>query len=228
MQHKNTTLPATLYVVETGTALLGLDLFKMLRLRIENNTVLSHAVASPAVTSPAAPVADVTEIKVGPVTGEKLGLAKGFIHQVKVREGVQPVQQKLRRLPLSVRQAVSAELERLLDMDVIERIDASPCVSPIVFTLRKNGKVRLCVDYRELNKAIVMDSHPLPHMDDIFSEMRGATIFSTIDLANAYHQVLLAEESRDITAFITHEGLFRFCRVPYRLCSRGSRTIWMM
>lgn len=80
----------------------------------------------------------------------------------------------------------------------------------------------MCVDFREPNKAVVMDSHPLPHMDDIFSEMRGAIVFSTIDLANAYHQVLLAEESRDITAFITHEGLFRFLRVPYGLCSAPS------
>lgn len=65
-------------------------------------------------------------------------------------------------------------------MDEIERIDASPWVSPIVVTLRKNGKVRMCVGYREPIKAVVMDSHPLPHMDDIFTEMRGATVFSTI------------------------------------------------
>lgn len=94
-------------------------------------------------------------------------------------------------------------MERLLAMDVIERIDASPWVSPIMVTLRKNGKPRMCVDLREPNKAVVMDSHPLPHMDDLFSEMRGAIVFSTIDLANAYHQVLLAEESRDMTSFIT-------------------------
>ena len=93
------------------------------------------------------------------MTEEKLGLAKGFIHRVKIKEGVQPVQQKLRRLPVSVRQAASAEIERLLEMDVIERIDASPWVSPIVVTLRKNGKVRMCVDYREPNKAVVMDTH---------------------------------------------------------------------
>lgn len=122
--------------------MLGLDLFKALRLRIENNTVLSHAAASPAVTSLAAPVVEVTEIrandtetKAGTASGEKLGLAKGFIHQVKVREGVQPVQQKLQRLLLSVRQAVSAELERLLDMDVIERIDASEWISSIMLVL---------------------------------------------------------------------------------------------
>uniref|UniRef100_A0A3P9H5V6 Gypsy retrotransposon integrase-like protein 1 n=1 Tax=Oryzias latipes TaxID=8090 RepID=A0A3P9H5V6_ORYLA len=218
VKHANAKVPATLYVVKTGTALLGLDLFRALRLIIDNNAVLPEAASSPTVTSSTAPV---DEIKTG-AAAEKLGLAKGFIHKVKIREDVQPVQQKLRRLPVSVRQAVSCEIERLLEMEVIERVDASPWVSPIVVTLRKNGKVRMCVDYREPNKAIVMDSHPLPHMDDIFSNMYGATVFSTIDLANAYHQVLLAEESRDITAFITHEGLFRFRRVPYGLCSAPS------
>lgn len=140
VQHENTKVFAELYVVKTGTALLGLDLFKTLGLCIENNTVLSNAPTSPAVMSPAGPYSVVTEIKTGPVTTEKLGLAKGFIHQIKIREGVQPVQQKLRRLPLSVRQAVSEELEWLLDMDVIERIDASPWVSPIVVTLKKMEK----------------------------------------------------------------------------------------
>lgn len=148
--------------------MLGLGLFRALRLSIEHN----------AITSPAALV---TEIITQSVTGEKLGLAKGFIHTVKLREGVQLVQQKLRRHPVSVRQAVSAELERLLEMDVIERIDTSLWVSPIMVTLRKNGKLRVCVDYREPNKTIIMDSHPLPHMDDIFTEMHGATVFSTID-----------------------------------------------
>ncbi|XDV20076.1 hypothetical protein PO909_025458 [Leuciscus waleckii] len=218
VQNATITVPATLYVVKTGTALLGMDLFRALRLSIDNNIVLS----------PADPVTEIREIKAGSVTGEKLGLAKGFIHRVKVREDVQPVQQKLRRLPLSVKQAVSAELERLLEMDVIEGIDASPWVSPIVVTRQKNGSVRMCVNLREPNKAVVMDSHPLPHMDDLFSEMCGATVFSTIDLANAYHQVLLAEESRDMTAFITHEGLFRFRRVPYGLCSAPSAFSKMM
>ena len=102
VRHENTTMPATLYIVKkAGTAFLGMDLFRALRLSIVNNTVLPI-------------VAPVTEVKTGPL---KVGLAKGFVHHVKVKEGkeaVQPVQQKLRRLPLSVRQAVSTELERLL------------------------------------------------------------------------------------------------------------------
>ena len=67
----------------------------------------------------------------------------------------------------------------------------------------------MCSDLREPNKAKVTDSYPIPHMKELFSELRGATMFSTIDLANAYYQVPLHEESRDLTAFITHEGLFR-------------------
>lgn len=82
----------------------------------------------------------------------------------------------------SVRDAVSAELERLLHAGVIERIDSSPWVSPIVVVQKKTGGIRMCVD----------------------------------------HQVPLHEDSRDLTAFITHEGLFRFCRVPYGLASAPS------
>lgn len=138
VQYEHNTATATLYVVKTGTALLGLDLFKALRLCIDNNNTV-HADPLPAASPPVAPAVElkqmIREIKAAPATEEKLGLAKGFVHCVKVREGVQPVQQKLRRLPLSVRQAVSPELERLLAMDVIERIDASPWVSPIVVTL---------------------------------------------------------------------------------------------
>ncbi len=62
-----------------------------------------------------------------------------------------------------------------------------------------------------------MDSYPLPHIDELLSKLCGATVFSTIDLESAYFQLPLHEESRDLTAFITHEGLFRFCRVPFGL-----------
>lgn len=84
------------------------------------------------------------------------------------------------------------------------------------------------MDLREPNKAIVIDSHPLPHIEEVFAELRGARMFSTLDLQSAYHQVPLHEESRDLTAFITHEGLFRFCRVPDGLASAPSAFQRMM
>lgn len=95
-------------------------------------------------------------------------------------------------------------------------------------TTKKGGRIRLCTDLREPNKAIVADSHPLPHIEELLSELRGASVFSTIDLASAYHQLPLHEDSRDLTAFITHKGLFRYCRVPYGLASAPSAFQKMM
>nr|XP_055067930.1 uncharacterized protein K02A2.6-like [Misgurnus anguillicaudatus] len=86
----------------------------------------------------------------------------------------------------------------------------------------------MCIDLREPNKAVVVDSHPLPHIEELLAELRGATVFSTIDLASAYHQVPLHPESRDLTAFITHDGLFRYKRVPYGLASAAPAFQKMM
>ncbi|KAL0172252.1 hypothetical protein M9458_032563, partial [Cirrhinus mrigala] len=126
------------------------------------------------------------------------------------------------------RNAVSKELCRLQAEGIIERGDASPWVSPIVVTTKKNGEIRLCVDLREPNRAVIIDSHPLPHMEDLFTELNGATMFSSIDLNNAYLQVMLHEDSRDLTAFITHDRLFRFRRVPYGLASAPAAFQKMM
>lgn len=131
------------------------------------------------------------------------------------------------RLRRSVRQAVTEELKDLQERGIIERIDASPWVSPIVVTQRwGGGKPRMCVDLP--NKSIVCDCYPLLHTDELLINLRGAIMFSAIDLASAYHQMLLHPDSRDITAFITHEGLFRFCRVPFGLASAPSAFQKMM
>ncbi len=95
-------------------------------------------------------------------------------------------------------------------------------VSPIVVIQKKSGAIRMCVDLREANKAVVTDSYSLPHIEEMLFLLRGATVFSTIDLESAYFHLPLHEESRDLTAFITHKGLFRFCRVPFGLASAPS------
>lgn len=107
------------------------------------------------------------------------------------------------------------ELNRLLQAGIIERIDASEWVSPIVVARKRGGGLRLCVDLREPNKSVIMDCHPLPHMEDLFAELAGATHYSQIDLSAAYYQLPLHPESRRLTAFITHDGLFQFTRVPF-------------
>lgn len=233
---ENRSAPLLFYVVEQGTSLIGLDGIKALKLRIEGSQLQcfqTSAVsnAEVAVTGPFEPSTQcppALQQKFCSLFTSELGLAKGFIHRIKTRAGVQPVASKLRRLPLMLRPRVSSELQRLESLDIIERINASEWVSPIVVIEKKDGSIRLCVDLREPNKAIVPDSFPLPHMDELLHALVGATHFSKLDLASAYHQVLLDPESRDLTAFITHEGLYRFKRVCFGLASAPAAFQSMM
>jgi len=153
---------------------------------------------------------------------EGIGYAKQFTHRIKTRQGAVPKQQKLRRLPLTVRDKVKFQLVDLERQGIIERIESSEWVSPIVVATRKSGDIRVCVDLREVNKAIITDSFPLPHFKDLLCRLSNARVFSKIDLKSAYHQIPLAEESRDMTCFITHWGLDRNTRVCFGLASTPS------
>ena len=93
-------------------------------------------------------------------------------------------------------------------------------MSPIVVVPKKStdklkSSVRLCVDMRKANQAIGRVKHPMPTLDDLISELNGSTVFSKLDLSNAYHQLELDENSRYITTFATHVGLYRYKRLPF-------------
>ena len=134
----------------------------------------------------------------------------------------------MRRLPLAIRDKVLEEIKKLERSDVIERIEASEWISALVVVTRSDGRVRLCVDLRAVNQAIVADVFPLPHFEDLLTKLEGAKVFSKLDALSAYHQVELSEDSRDLTAFITPWGLFRFKRVPFGLASAPAAFQRMM
>lgn len=98
-----------------------------------------------------------------------LGLSKGFVHKVVLKSTVKPGQLKVRRPPIEFREKVSAERHKLKDAGTIERTDPSKRVSPIVVAWLKTGEIRLCVDLRQPNQVIVVDSHLLPHLEEVFS-----------------------------------------------------------
>jgi hypothetical protein len=101
-------------------------------------------------------------------------------------------------------------------MGIIERVvRPTSWVSPLVPIMKDNGELRLCVDMRRANKAIQRLNHPLPVLDYLLSRFSGAKFFTTLDIKQAFHQVELAEESRDITTFITNWGLFRYTRLLF-------------
>ncbi|XP_033112370.1 uncharacterized protein LOC117113191 [Anneissia japonica] len=83
----------------------------------------------------------------------------------------------------------------------------TPWVSPIVTPPKKHGGIRICIDMREANKAIKRERYPMPTIEELITELNGATLFSTLDLSAVYHQFELDDESRVIMTFTTHRGL---------------------
>ena len=150
---------------------------------------------------------------------EGLGKMKGKTAKLHVDDSVKPLAQKYRKLPFHIRDQVEAELKNLEELDIIERAEGpTPWVSPIVVAPKKTG-IRICVDMRAANQAIERERHPVPTVEDLIVDMNGATVFSKIDLNQGYHQLELAEESRSITTFATHIGLFRYKRLSFGINS---------
>ncbi|PAA74746.1 hypothetical protein BOX15_Mlig024279g1 [Macrostomum lignano] len=151
--------------------------------------------------------------------GEGLGKIKGFVHKPKVNPAVTPVAQPLRKVPLSLKEPVKKEIHKLLAEGVIEEVHASEWVSNLVVVPKPNGSLRICNDLRNPNKAIVPDKHPLPTFEQLSAEFAGSKIFTKLDLNSSYLQLELAEESRNLTTFITDEGLYRYTRVCFGMNS---------
>ena len=123
---------------------------------------------------------------------EGSGALKNFELTIQIDPSVQPCVQKPRRLPFLMKKQVEAEIQKLLDQDFIEPVNSSPeWVSPLVCVPKKNGDVRLCVDMRKANTAIIRNYYPIPTLDEILYEVNGAKIFSKLDLAQGYHQIVL-------------------------------------
>ena len=152
----------------------------------------------------------------------EFGQISKFAHHPRIDHMVKPVSQKLRHLPLSLREEVSRELHHLEEQDVIEKIDSSSWISNLVVARWKMGEICLCVDLQAVNKAIIPDKYPLPSQEELMTEFCGSTVFTKLDLRKSYLQVPLAGDSRYLTAFVSHDGFFQYKRMPYGLLSAPS------
>ena len=144
------------------------------------------------------------------------GKLKNFECKFYINKDIQPVAQKLRRQPYHIRKAIKNEIERLEAEDVIERVEGpQEWVSNVVVIPKSNGKVRLCLDARMINTAIKRETYPIPTLESIVDQMHGAKIFAKLDLKEAYTQLELHENSRNITCFNTEGGIYRHKRLVY-------------
>ncbi|KAL2076346.1 hypothetical protein ACEWY4_028049 [Coilia grayii] len=149
-----------------------------------------------------------------------LGCTSLITHEIPLLDDA-PVRQPYRRIPPSQYEVVKAHIQQLLDSQVI-RESSSPYSSPIVLVTKKDGSLRLCVDYRQLNTKTRRDAYPLPRIEESLDALSGAKWFSTLDLASGYHQVPVAEKDKYKTAFCTPFGLFEFNRMAFGLCNAPS------
>ena len=145
-----------------------------------------------------------------------LGKLKDCQLKLHVDDSVVPVAQPIRRIPFSRRAKVNEKLEELLKLDVIEKVEGpSTWVNPLVAVEKPNGDVRVCLDMRQANRAILRQRHPIPTVEETIKEMSGGIYFSKLDLNMGYHQIELEPESRDITTFSGPSGLYRYKRLLF-------------
>lgn len=130
---------------------------------------------------------------------------------------------KARPLPFAFREAVEKDLDRLVTEGVLEPVNISKWAAPIVVVPKPGGRIRLCADFSTgLNQALDINQYPLPRPAELFIALNGGTQFSKIDLSDAYLQVALDEESKELLVINTHKGLFRFNRLPFGIASAPS------
>jgi hypothetical protein len=137
-------------------------------------------------------------------------------HLIDIQPGSKPRNSAPYRYAPARRQIIEDKINEMLHDNIIVP-SKSPWASPVVLAAKKDGTTRFCIDYRKLNEITVRDAYPLPRIDDTLDALQHAQFLSTLDLRSGYWQVEMAPESRPLTAFVTHKGLFECTVTPFGL-----------
>ena len=121
-------------------------------------------------------------------------------------------------------QEMHTPVDSLLKFGLIQK-SSSPFGSPVLFVKKKTGELRMCVDYRALNKITIPNRYPIPRIDDLLDKLQGSKVFSSLDLCSAYQQVKLNETDYQKTAFRTPFGLYEYKVLPFGLTNAPSAFI---
>jgi hypothetical protein len=141
---------------------------------------------------------------------------RGFEHTIEMEEGEKPVITTPYHHPRRFKDEIEREIKELLAMGHI-RPSSSPFASSVVLVMKKDGTMRMCIDYRALNKKTIKNQYPIPRIDELMDELHGAVFFSKIDLRSGYHQISIREKDIEKTTFRCHYGHFEFLVMPFGL-----------
>lgn len=143
-----------------------------------------------------------------------------FEIDINLLESAKPMFQKAYSVPYAIENEVKSEIDRLVEVGVLEKIEHSQWGSPLVVVRRGDGRLRLCFDYKKtLNPQLLRDTYKLPVIEDIFAKIGVSKCWSVLDLKDAYQQLMVHETSRDMLTINTLWGTYRVNRVPYGLAS---------
>ena len=147
-----------------------------------------------------------------------IGLTSTVKHRIELNDNT-PFKQRHRRIPPAMFDEVRNHLQQLLTSGIIRR-SKSPWTSNIVLCRKKDGKLRMCVDYRQLNQRTIKDSYALPRIDEILDALLGNKYFSVLDMKSGYHQIEINEEHKQRTAFTVGPlGFYEYNRMPFGLAN---------
>ena len=148
-----------------------------------------------------------------------IGLLPGK-HHIKIDSSVEPVVHPPRRVPIALREKIKAELDRMEDIGVIvKQNQPTPWVNSMVTVLKPNGKLRICIDPRDLNKAIQREHYPLKTIEDVVQGIPEAKVFSKLDATSGFWQIALDSDSSKLCTFNTPFGRYSFTRLPFGIKS---------
>lgn len=148
-------------------------------------------------------------------------------HKIELVPGAVPPSRPTIRLSPTELDELKKQLEELVKAGFI-RPSKSPFGAPILFVKKKDGSMRMCIDYRALNELTVKNSYPLPRVDELFDRLHGSRYFSKIDLRSGYHQIRIAEDDVPKTAFRTRYGHYEFLVLPFGLTNAPATFMHLM
>ncbi|GFW31062.1 hypothetical protein TNCV_4523311 [Trichonephila clavipes] len=142
-------------------------------------------------------------------------------HSVKVTADSSPKRLQPYRVSIALQKEVERQVNELIDMDLIEHSD-SDWAHPVVCVAKRDGSIRLCIDFRLLNSFTIPDAYPMKHATDLIYEIGKAHFISILDLTKGYWQIPMEENSKHFTAFVTHSGHYQWKVLPFGMKNAGS------
>ncbi|EOY03787.1 Uncharacterized protein TCM_018974 [Theobroma cacao] len=144
------------------------------------------------------------------------------VHKLPLGPNCKPIKQKLRRMKPEMLLKIKEEVKKQFDAGFLEMAKYPECVANIVSVPKKDGKVRMCVDYRDLNRASPKDSFPLPHIDTLVDNTAKHALFSFMDDFSGYNQIKMTPEDMEKTRFVTMWRTFCYKVMPFGLKNAGA------